>query len=76
MPGRGRGRGRGRSRGNNQPAIQSGTNIMLDVRESDTPSISDFMATHPHLKLGDDTIGIFSEVVTSKLRTKSCVETL
>ena len=69
MPGRGRGRGRGR--GNNQSTIQSGTNIMLDVRESDTASISDFMASHAHLKLGDDTIGIFSEVVPSKLRTKS-----
>jgi hypothetical protein len=64
MPGRGRGKAQA-------PAIQSGTNITVDIRESDTASLATFMESHPHLKLGDDTIGIFNEITPAKLRGKS-----
>jgi hypothetical protein len=76
--GAGRGRGRGRGRGGAGGAggggnlAPSGTKLLLDIRLSNTPAILDTLAkTLPHISHLEDTLGIFKEIVPSKLRGKT-----
>lgn len=67
--GRGGGAGRG---GQTTNQASSGTKILLDVRLSNTPALlATFSNSLPHISHLEDTLGIFKEIVPSKLRGKS-----
>jgi hypothetical protein len=66
----GRGGGNGSSQTNNQAS--SGTKLLLDVRLSNTPTLlATFAKSLPHISHLEDTLGIFKEIVPSKLRGKT-----
>lgn len=48
-----------------------GFKVSIDVRESNTELLKEFLSSHPNLSLGEDVLSFFKEIVPTKLRGKS-----
>ena len=63
--------GKGKGSPANPVSLLSGSKLSLDVRESDTSSLSTFATTQSSLTHVEDTITIYKEIVPVKFRGKS-----